>query len=243
MQSSSFMDYGSLVQRITGPKGAHWSFCEQTQQQQQQQQPCYGPLSGIARWASTRRNIHPLTPILIIKHPLSASSIYYDPQHPHCSILVLDSRFTEPGSRSVLVNLCLEPSTSYSNHCRIFGTRAHTIAICFAVEPRLCHPFLASLSHLFTWNSIFYLNVTHPSDHSHLCSLSATSFSFLTWQVSLPCSNILLRTQLLYSLPVIINDIFFLVSIQAMVPTAWIYSIQLESWPTQLHWFHSHRET
>jgi len=40
---------------------------------------------------------------------------------------------------------------------------------------------------------------------------SATSFSFLTGQVSLPCS-ILLRTQLLYSLPLLINDIFLLVS-------------------------------
>jgi len=29
-------------------------------------------------WASTWRNMHPLTPILIINHPLSASSIYYD---------------------------------------------------------------------------------------------------------------------------------------------------------------------
>ena len=28
--------------------------------------------------ASTRRNIHPLTPILFIRHPLSTSSIYYD---------------------------------------------------------------------------------------------------------------------------------------------------------------------
>ena len=40
---------------------------------------------------------------------------------------------------------------------------------------------------------------------------SATSFSFLTGQVSLPCS-ILLRTQLLYSLPLLINDISILVS-------------------------------
>ena len=24
---------------------------------------------------------------------------------------------------------------------------------------------------LLTWNSVFYLNITHPSDHSHLCSL------------------------------------------------------------------------
>jgi len=32
--------------------------------------------------AGTRRNTHPLTPILIIGHPLSSSSIYCDPQHP-----------------------------------------------------------------------------------------------------------------------------------------------------------------
>jgi len=33
---------------------------------------------GLSGWAGTRRNIHPLTPILIINHPLSASSIYCD---------------------------------------------------------------------------------------------------------------------------------------------------------------------
>jgi len=31
-------------------------------------------LSGTTRWAGTRRNIHPLTPILIMSHPLSACS-------------------------------------------------------------------------------------------------------------------------------------------------------------------------
>jgi len=41
-------------------------------------------LSGFVRdnpgpgWAGTRRNIHPLTPIVVISHPLSDSSIYYD---------------------------------------------------------------------------------------------------------------------------------------------------------------------
>jgi len=59
---------------------------------------------------------------------------------------------------------------------------------------------------------------------------SATSFSFLMGQISLPC-NILLHTQLLYNLPLIINDISLLVSngtnclnlfhpIQIMVSTA-----------------------
>jgi len=36
---------------------------------------CLGP----PEWAGTRRNIHPLTPILIINHLLSVSSIYYNP--------------------------------------------------------------------------------------------------------------------------------------------------------------------
>jgi len=37
---------------------------------------------GQPGWVSTRRNIHPITPIVVISHPLSASSIYYDPWHP-----------------------------------------------------------------------------------------------------------------------------------------------------------------
>jgi len=46
---------------------------------------------GQPGWASTRRDIHSLTPIMVISHPLSASSIYYDPWHPPCSIYVSDS--------------------------------------------------------------------------------------------------------------------------------------------------------
>jgi len=34
---------------------------------------------------------YPLTPIVVINHPLSASSIYYDPWHPPCSIYMPDS--------------------------------------------------------------------------------------------------------------------------------------------------------
>ena len=40
-------------------------------------QPFNSPLSGQTRWDGIRRNIHPLTPILIVKHPLSTSYIYY----------------------------------------------------------------------------------------------------------------------------------------------------------------------
>jgi len=42
-------------------------------------------LSGFC----TRRNIHPLTPIVVINHPLSTSSIYYDPWHPPCLLVLL----------------------------------------------------------------------------------------------------------------------------------------------------------
>jgi len=37
------------------------------------------PPVGLPGWAGTKRNIHPLTLILIIRHPLSTFSIYYDP--------------------------------------------------------------------------------------------------------------------------------------------------------------------
>ena len=40
-------------------------------------QPFNGLWSGTAGWAGTRRNTHPLTPILIIGHLLSTSSIYF----------------------------------------------------------------------------------------------------------------------------------------------------------------------
>jgi len=39
---------------------------------------------GQPGWGGTRRNIQPLTPIVVIDHSLSASSIYYDPWHPSC---------------------------------------------------------------------------------------------------------------------------------------------------------------
>jgi len=48
---------------------------------------------GQPGWPSTRRNIQPLTPIVVISHSLSASSIYYDTWHPPCSIHVPDSLF------------------------------------------------------------------------------------------------------------------------------------------------------
>ena len=60
---------------------------------------------GLPGWAGTRKNIHPLTPIMIIRHPLSTSSIYHDPQYPSSSICVLDIPLWQPLSRSSLVFL------------------------------------------------------------------------------------------------------------------------------------------
>ena len=124
--------------------------------------------------------------------------------------------FAQPLSMSSLVYLLAWsppphiPYISSPNQCLLFATHAHIIATSFAVVSILYHLFLAFL--LTPYLELYiYLNITHPSDHSHLCSLKTTSFSFLTGQVSLLCS-ILLRTQLLYSLPLLINDISLLVS-------------------------------
>ena len=116
----------------------------------QQQQLFYSPLSGTTRESCYQKN-HSLT-ILIINHSLSASSIYYNPQHPPCSIYVLDSLLAQPLFKSSLVyllvwNLSLHTQhISSPIHCLLFATHAHTIAICFAVVPRLCHIVLVSRS-------------------------------------------------------------------------------------------------
>jgi len=94
------------------------------------------------------------------------------------------------------------------SHCLLFALHAYTVATCFVVVPRLCHHYLISCNPLLGTYSFM--------QHIHLNILisaccNTTSFSFLTGQVSLPC-NILLRTQLLYNLPLTINDISLLVS-------------------------------
>ena len=110
--------------------------------------------------AGTRRNIHPLTPIVVINHLLFASSIFYDLRHPPCSIYVPDSLFPQSVSKFSLVYLLAwhlplhTPCISLPNHCLLFAAHAHTIATCFAVVLKLCHPILVSLSQPFTWNSI-----------------------------------------------------------------------------------------
>jgi len=124
--------------------------------------------------------------------------------------------FAQPLSTSSLVYLLVWstpphiPYISSPNQCLLFATHAHTIATCFGVVWILYHLFLVFLLTPYLELSILYLNITHLTILISVC-WSATSFSFLTGQVSLPCC-ILLRTQLLYSLPLLINDISLLLS-------------------------------
>ena len=124
---------------------------------------------GLPRWAGTRRNIHPLTPILVINHHLSSSSIYYNPWHFLCSIYVPDSLF--PLSPSFLW------STSWPGTLHfILHTFLHSIIVFFMwhmppSQPVLLSNYYLSLSRPFTWNSVLKIDATHPSDHFHLCPL------------------------------------------------------------------------
>jgi len=108
-------------------------------------------------WASTRRNIHPLTVIMVINQPLSSSSIYYDPWHPPCSVNVPNSPFPQPlssflwstsrpGTLHFILHTFLHPIIVF------FAAHSYTIATCFAVLRSLCHLILVSQP--FTWNSI-----------------------------------------------------------------------------------------
>ena len=119
---------------------------------------------GQPGWASTRRNIHSLTPIRIIVLPLSPFSMdhrasfitFLHLQRSMASSLfnVLDSPHVQPLSRSSLVfPLVLNPQLyapyiSSPSHRHLFATHDHTSAACSAAIPMLCHLPLVSLSSL-----------------------------------------------------------------------------------------------
>jgi len=109
---------------------------------------------------------------------LSAFSIYYDPWHPTYLIHMLYSLFPQSLSKFSLVYLlvCNHPLhtptlSSFRNTCPYHFNQ-------FPVVLRLCHLFLVSFSTLYL-EVCFYLNVTHPSDHSHLCPLKCHLMFFL----------------------------------------------------------------
>jgi len=104
-----------------------------------------------------------------------ASSLFNQRTWPSFSTISIQVFFGLP--------LGLAPSTSYS----IISSPNHCLFLQHMPIPS--QPVLQpSLSTLYLLH------------HSHLCPLNATSFFFLTGQVSLPC-NFLLCTQPLYNLP------------------------------------------
>ena len=91
---------------------------------------------GQPGYAGARRNIHPLTPILVNVLPLSPFFICNSPRHPLYSAYVLD----------VLNPQLHTPCISSPNHHHLFAAHAHTNAACSAAISMLCHLHLVTLS-------------------------------------------------------------------------------------------------
>jgi len=184
--------------------------------QQQQQQPFYSLLFGTTRVSQYQKKHSPTQHP--DHHPIFIS-FFHLPRSIASSLFKFHAwQFFCITSLYVLFGLPpgLEPSTSYSIH---FFTQSlssfcstcpyHRNLVCCIINIISSIPSLSLNSLLgtlsFTWTLHIHLTI--------LISVhwSAISFSFLTGQVSLPCS-ILLHTQLLYSLPLLINNISLLVS-------------------------------
>jgi len=184
--------------------------------QQQQQQPFYGPLSGTTRVSRYQKKHSPT------QHP-DHHAIFISFFHLPWSIA--SYLFKLRAWRSFCTTsfhvifglpLGLETSTSYSIH--FFTQLVSSFRSTCPYHPNLfcCSINIISSLPSLSLNSLLGTLSFTLTLHIHLTILisarwSATSFSFLTGQVSLPCS-ILLCIQLLYSLPLLINDISLLVS-------------------------------
>jgi len=110
-----------------------------------------------------RSNIHAFTPIVVINHPLSASSSFCDPWHPPCSIYMPDSLSTISLQVFFGLLLGLAPSTSYSiyfftqslssfhNTCPFYGSLFCCSTEIMSSNPSLpFNPLLGTLSCNFT---------------------------------------------------------------------------------------------
>jgi len=190
------------------------------------QQLFYGPLSGTTQVSQCQKKHSPTHHP--DQHPIFIT-FFHLPRSIASSLFKLrDWQSSCTTSLHVLFGLPrgLEPSTSNSIY---FFTQSvssfhstcpyHRNLFCCSINIISSIPYL-SLNFLLETLS-FTLTL-----HIHLTILisacwSATSFSFLTSQISLPCS-IRLCIQLLYSLPLLINDISLLIS----NGTNWVYSIQ-----------------
>jgi len=168
----------------------------------QQQQLFYGPLSGTT-WVSRYQKKH--SPTRHPDHPVFIS-FFHLPRSIASSLFTLcawQSFYTTSLHVLFGLPLGLEPSTSYSIHffTQLVSSFCNTCLFCCSINI-ISIPSLSLSSLLGTLSFTLML-------HIHLTILisarsSATSFAFLTGQVSLQC-RILLRTQLLYSLPLLIS--------------------------------------
>jgi len=112
---------------------------------------------GLPGWASTRRNIHPLTLLLITNHPLSASSIYCHMIH---SILPVQftclTVFLHNLSPNPLWSIsCLEPTILYSIH---FFTQSLSSFRCQSFG-MICQKVDTGSRHSQTWSPTAWLLV------------------------------------------------------------------------------------
>jgi len=168
-----------------------------------------GLCPGHPGWVGTRRNIHPLTLIVVISHPLSASlSVTIHgilPVQFTCLIVFFHNpspsflwSISWPGTLNFILHTFLYPIiVFYSQHLPISSHLFCCSTKIMSSNPSLSlDPLLGNLSCSLTSHIRLTILIS--------AKWSATSFSFLTDQVSLPC-NILLCTQLLYSLLPTIN--------------------------------------
>jgi len=116
----------------------------------------YGSLDYVrTTQVSWYQKKHSPTHIVVINHPLSASSICYHQWHPPCLIYMPHSLFSTIYLQ-VFFGLPLAWNTplhilyvSSPNHCLLFAAHAHNIATCFVAVPSLCHLMPVSLSTLY----------------------------------------------------------------------------------------------
>jgi len=163
----------------------------------------FGPLSWstpVSRYAKK----HPST-----RTPPTHQPPYLPPSTPNPSSLLTRHTWQSlcTTSSHVLFGppLGLQHTTSYSIHFFTQSLSSFRNTCPYRHSLFCCSSNVMSTIPSLSLNSLFETLSFNFTPHIHLTSLiTAISFSFLTGQVSLPC-NILLRTQLLYSFPLLIN--------------------------------------
>ena len=148
---------------------------------------------------------------MVINCPLSASSIYYDPWHPSCSIHAPESLFPQSLSEFSLIYLLAwhpplhNPYISSPDHCLLFTTHAHTMSFCwlgsfkslahsfcffpFAMEITLMFPYACMVLLTIHMWSVLYPSLYFSSlanVHLHQCISTLLPLPYL-W----PCFGIL----------------------------------------------------